>query len=96
MTVINPPLIRHMHIPLSNVRSVPARLYMFHLLGVFARVDPKNGHLRHAPSVQGIARVGQGGDGIADARSTSSGSRFMLLTLPVPLRCDTRSGLLKP
>jgi hypothetical protein len=41
-------------------------------------------------------RAGAGGDGIANARSASSGSLFMLLTLPVPLRCESRSGLRNP
>ena len=42
------------------------------------------------------AAVDAGGDGMAEARSTSSGSCFMLLMLPVPLRCEMRSGLLNP
>jgi hypothetical protein len=47
-------------------------------------------------SDQGPVVVGQGGDGMAEARSASSGSLFMLFTLQVPLRCESLSGLLKP
>jgi len=86
--------------PIIDARSVPARCVSVSSISPvqYGRYDARQVvsyacQLIELSDNQGAACVDAGGDGIADARSISSGSRFMLFTLPVPLRCD---GLLNP